>query len=181
MPLSPSPCSAEPTLTDKQTWIAAVNCLSEPLDLKTHGQVSDQTLFEILIGAASHSDSLEPASQIPAGVPSGHGICDHHITHRVQVDPQQVHQHYRDRFGIETVTASKITVAFARPPRSLCYVSYLSLWPLFWFISGALCFGLTSASLNAMDGAFCRRTFDRKPCWSFSRMPLNDISPGVVR
>ncbi|MEM8716980.1 MAG: transposase [Cyanobacteria bacterium P01_G01_bin.4] len=77
MSLSPSPLSAEPALTDEQTLSAAVNCLSEHLDVETHGQVSCHTLFEVLIWAASRCDSIEHASQILEGVPSGNGIRYH--------------------------------------------------------------------------------------------------------
>lgn len=77
MPLSPSPLSTEPALTDEQTLSAAVNCLSEHLELETHGSVSRHTLFEVMLWAASRGDSIEHASQMLEGVPSGNGIRYH--------------------------------------------------------------------------------------------------------
>lgn len=77
MPLSPSPLSTEPALTDGQTLTAAVNCLSEHLDLETHGAVSRRTVFEVMIWAASRCASIEHASQMLEGVPSGNGIRYH--------------------------------------------------------------------------------------------------------
>ena len=53
MLLSPTSLSAEPALTDEQTLRAAVNTLSDHLDLETHGAVSCTTLFEVLIWAAN--------------------------------------------------------------------------------------------------------------------------------
>ena len=77
MPLSPSPLSTEPALTDGQILPAAVNCLSEHLDLETHGAVSRRTVFEVMIWAASRCASIEHASQMLEGVPSGNGIRYH--------------------------------------------------------------------------------------------------------
>ena len=77
MPLSPSPLSAEPALTDEQTLSAAVNCLSEHLSLETHGSVSGKTLFEVLIWAARRHDSIEHTAEMLDGVPSGNGIRYH--------------------------------------------------------------------------------------------------------
>ena len=90
MPLSPSPLSAEPALTDEQTLSAAVHCLSEHLDLETHGPVNGHTLFEVLIWAASRCDSIEHASQILEGVPSGNGIRYHlsKFEHRADLEQQ---------------------------------------------------------------------------------------------
>lgn len=104
------------------------------------------------------------------------------VTHRVPVGPHPVHQHYRDRLGLKTSDRLKnhcrLRTTTQKPLLRLLFVALAFVLIHLW---GALCFGLTSASLNAMDGAFCRRTFDTKPCWSFSRIPLSDISPGVVR
>jgi hypothetical protein len=69
--------SSEPALTDEQTLTAAVNCLSEHLQIETHGTVSDTTLLEVLIWAASRCDSLEHTTQMLDGVPSGNGIRYH--------------------------------------------------------------------------------------------------------
>ena len=77
MPLSPSPLSAEPALTDEPTLSAAVNCLSEHLSLETYGSVSGKTLFEVLIWAASRHDSIEHTAEMLDGVPSGNGIRYH--------------------------------------------------------------------------------------------------------
>ena len=77
MLLSPTSLSAEPALTDEQTLRAAVNTLSDHLDLETHGAVSCTTLFEVLIWAASRSASIEHTSEMLTGVPSGNGIRYH--------------------------------------------------------------------------------------------------------
>lgn len=77
MPLSQTSLSAEPALTDEQTLSAAVDTLSEFLDWETQGVVSHTTLFEVLIWAASRSASIEHASQMLEGVPSGNGIRYH--------------------------------------------------------------------------------------------------------
>lgn len=77
MLLSPASLSAEPALTDEQTLTAAVDTLSEHLDWETQGAMSCTTLFEVLIWAASRGDSLEHASAMLEGVPSGNGIRYH--------------------------------------------------------------------------------------------------------
>ena len=69
--------STEPALTDEQTLTAAVNCLSDHLDLKTQGSVSDTTLYEVLVWAASRCDSIEHTTEMLDGVPSGNGIRYH--------------------------------------------------------------------------------------------------------
>ncbi|MEM1293169.1 MAG: ISH3 family transposase, partial [Cyanobacteria bacterium P01_H01_bin.162] len=74
MRLSPASLSAEPALTDQQTLTAAVDTLRAHLDWETQGAVSCTTLFEVLIWAASRGDSLEHASEMLEGVPSGNGI-----------------------------------------------------------------------------------------------------------
>lgn len=77
--MSPSPTSfsTEPALDDQQTLSAAVSCLSEHLELNPQGQFSAQSLFEVLLWAASRQDSIEHASQLLNGVPSGNGIRHH--------------------------------------------------------------------------------------------------------
>ena len=77
MLLSPASLSVEPALTDEQTLSAAVDTLSGYLDLETQGAVSCTTLFEVLIWAASRSASIEHASAMLEGVPSGNGIRYH--------------------------------------------------------------------------------------------------------
>ncbi|MEM1280250.1 MAG: ISH3 family transposase [Cyanobacteria bacterium P01_H01_bin.152] len=77
MLLSPSSLSAEPTLTDEQTLTAAVDTLSAHLNLETQGAMSCTTLYEVLIWAASRGDSIEHASEMLEGVPSGNGIRYH--------------------------------------------------------------------------------------------------------
>ena len=77
--MSPSPLSlsAEPALDDQQTLAAAMSCLSEHLELDPQGQFTLQNLFEVLVWAASRQDSIEHASQMLEGVPSGNGIRHH--------------------------------------------------------------------------------------------------------
>ena len=77
--MSPSPTSlsTEPALDDQQTLSAAVNCLSDHLNLNPQGNFSTQSLCEVLLWTASRQDSIEHASQLLNGVPSGNGIRHH--------------------------------------------------------------------------------------------------------
>ncbi|MDJ0718649.1 MAG: hypothetical protein QNJ54_31225 [Prochloraceae cyanobacterium] len=46
-------------LTDKDTLREVIDCLSEHISIKTQGAFNQTDLFNILIGAASNTDSIE--------------------------------------------------------------------------------------------------------------------------
>ncbi len=46
-------------LTDKDTLKEVLDCLSEHISIKTQGAFNQTDLFNILIGAASNTDSIE--------------------------------------------------------------------------------------------------------------------------
>ena len=46
-------------LTDKHTLKEVIECLSEHISIKTQGAFNQTDLFNILIGAASNSDTIE--------------------------------------------------------------------------------------------------------------------------
>jgi len=55
----------------------ALNCLLEHVELEMQGDCSPQTLFEILLRAASKHDSIEHTINSLAGAPSGKTIPYH--------------------------------------------------------------------------------------------------------
>ena len=55
----PSPLSAEPALTDEVTLKTTIDCLIEHLPMEMQGPYSQETLFEILLRAASKHDSID--------------------------------------------------------------------------------------------------------------------------
>lgn len=70
--------SPAPALTDEATLEAALECLLEHLPLVPEGSsCSAETLFEILLRAASRHNSIEHTTQRLQGVPSGNGIRYH--------------------------------------------------------------------------------------------------------
>lgn len=73
----PSSLSPAPALTDEATLEAAVDCLLEHIPLEMEGGYTCEDLFEILLRAASRSDSIEHTAQRLEGVPSGNGIRYH--------------------------------------------------------------------------------------------------------
>jgi putative transposase len=73
----PSSLSPAPALTDEATLEVALDCLLEHLSLDMQGGYTLQDLFEILLRAASRSDSIEHTTQRLEGVPSGNGIRYH--------------------------------------------------------------------------------------------------------
>ncbi len=73
----PSSLSPAPALTDEATLEVALDCLLEHLSLDMEGGYTLQDLFEILLRAASRSDSIEHTTQRLEGVPSGNGIRYH--------------------------------------------------------------------------------------------------------
>jgi Transposase DDE domain len=73
-----SSLSPTPALTDEATLEAALECLLEHLPLAPEdSSCSAETLFEILLRAASRHDSIEHTAQRLQGVPSGNGIRYH--------------------------------------------------------------------------------------------------------
>jgi Transposase DDE domain len=73
-----SSLSPTPALTDEATLDAALECLLEHLPLVPEdSSCSAETLFEILLRAASRHDSIEHTAQRLQGVPSGNGIRYH--------------------------------------------------------------------------------------------------------
>ncbi|WP_416668968.1 ISH3 family transposase [Egbenema bharatensis] len=77
MTIYPSSLSPAPALTDEATLEVALDCLLEHLSLDMQGGYTLQDLFEILLRAASRSDSIEHTTQRLEGVPSGNSIRYH--------------------------------------------------------------------------------------------------------
>ncbi len=73
----PSSLSPAPALTDEATLEACLACLIEHIPIEMEGDYSPQNLFEILLRAASRSDSIEHTAQRLEGAPSGNGIRYH--------------------------------------------------------------------------------------------------------
>ncbi|HEY9640663.1 MAG TPA: hypothetical protein V6C57_09270, partial [Coleofasciculaceae cyanobacterium] len=73
-----SSLSPAPALTDEATLEATLECLLDHLPLVAEdSSCSAETLFEILLRAASRHDSIEHTAQRLDGVPSGNGIRYH--------------------------------------------------------------------------------------------------------
>ncbi len=66
-----------PALTDKGFLATALDCLETHISIDMHGVCSLQTLFTVLLRAASHTDSIEHTSQRLTGVPTGKGLRYH--------------------------------------------------------------------------------------------------------
>jgi putative transposase len=73
----PSPLSAEPALTDEATLKTTIDCLIEHLPMEMQGLYSQETLFEILLRAASKHDSIEQTTKSLTGSPTGNAIHYH--------------------------------------------------------------------------------------------------------
>ena len=78
--------SPTPALTDQGTLDAALDCLLENLPLEMQGHHTPQTLYEVLLWAASHHDTVNHASEMLEGVPSANAIR-YHLS---KVDDMQV-------------------------------------------------------------------------------------------
>ena len=74
---SPSSLSATPALTDEATLSATLECLLEHLAVPTQGDCTPETLFQVLIRAATKQDSIEHTTQRLTGVPTGNTIRYH--------------------------------------------------------------------------------------------------------
>lgn len=77
MTLTPLPLSSTPALTDEGVLAATLACLLEHVSIEMHGAFSLETLFEVLLRAASRSDSLEHTTQRLEGIPTSNGIRYH--------------------------------------------------------------------------------------------------------
>ncbi len=66
-----------PSLTDSETLKEVVNCLTENLPIKTQGKCEQQTIFEILIRAATQKDTIENTSKVLTNVPTSKNIYYH--------------------------------------------------------------------------------------------------------
>lgn len=73
----PTSLSNAPALTDEATLEAALDCLLEHVELEMQGDYNPQTLFEILLRAASKHDSIEHTTKSLEGTPSGKTIHYH--------------------------------------------------------------------------------------------------------
>ncbi len=69
--------SQPPALTDDATLAAALDCLSANVSLDMHGPCTLQTLFQVLLRAASRADSVEHTTEQLTDVPCGNGIRHH--------------------------------------------------------------------------------------------------------
>lgn len=74
---SPTSLSALPALTDESTLSATLDCLLEHLTIPTQGDCTPETLFQVLIRAASKQDSIEHTTRQLTGVPTGNTIRYH--------------------------------------------------------------------------------------------------------
>ncbi len=66
-----------PVLTDSKTLKEVVNCLTEHIPITTQGKCSQQTIFEILIRAASQKDSIENTTKVLKNVPTSNDVRYH--------------------------------------------------------------------------------------------------------
>lgn len=66
-----------PVLTDSKTLKEVVSCLTEHIPVTTQGKCSQQTIFEILIRAASQRDSIENTAKVLKNVPTSNDIRYH--------------------------------------------------------------------------------------------------------
>lgn len=73
----PTYLSPTPALTDEGVLAAALDCLLAHISIDMQGCCSLQTLFEVLLRAASRVDSIEHTTQQIEGVPCGNGIRYH--------------------------------------------------------------------------------------------------------
>lgn len=66
-----------PVLTDSKTLKEVVSCLTEHIPVTTQGMCSQQTIYEILIRAASQRDSIENTAKALKNVPTSNDIRYH--------------------------------------------------------------------------------------------------------
>jgi putative transposase len=63
-----------PVFTDTETLDEVSDCLTAPLEIPMPGPCDQQTLFEILVRAASQGESIEQTGLTCADVPTGNAI-----------------------------------------------------------------------------------------------------------
>ena len=73
----PTVLSPTPSLTDEGVLAATLECLLAHISIDMQGCCSLQTLFEVLLRAASRVDSIEHTTRQIEGVPCGNGIRYH--------------------------------------------------------------------------------------------------------
>ncbi|MEO1433504.1 MAG: hypothetical protein AAFV71_31485 [Cyanobacteria bacterium J06633_8] len=62
-------------LTDSETLEEALECLSENFSIESQGGCDQQTLFEILVKAASSGNSIENTTKILKKIPTANDKC----------------------------------------------------------------------------------------------------------
>lgn len=77
MTTRPSLVSSTPALTNDATLSAALACLKAHLPVTMQGEYQPETLYEVLLWAASHHESIEHAAQQLTGVPTGNDLRYH--------------------------------------------------------------------------------------------------------
>lgn len=66
-----------PALTDTETLKEVIDCLAENLKIETQGACDCNTLFNILVRAASSRDSIENTTKTLSEVPCGNDVRYH--------------------------------------------------------------------------------------------------------
>lgn len=87
----------EPILTDLETLDEVIECLVENFSIESQGVCDQQTLFEILVKAASSGDSIENTAKLLKNVPTANDIR-YHLNKIVTVhrsSPATVKNRYR--------------------------------------------------------------------------------------
>lgn len=69
--------SSSPALTDSQTLDTVVSCLEEHIPICTQGSCHQQTIFEILIRAATQRESVENTARVLTNAPTSNNIRYH--------------------------------------------------------------------------------------------------------
>ena len=67
----------ELVLTDSETLDEVIQCLIENFSIETQGVCDQQTLFEILVKAASSGDSIENTAKLLKNIPTANDIRYH--------------------------------------------------------------------------------------------------------
>ena len=74
MTASSLPVSPTPEITDESTLRATLACVLDALPIDMQGNHTPQTLYEILLWAASHHDTVNHACEVLDGAPSANDI-----------------------------------------------------------------------------------------------------------
>jgi len=74
MTTCPPIVSPTPVLTDNTTLSAVLECLKAHRTVTMQGEYQPETLYEVLLWAASHHDSIEHAAQQLTGAPTGNDL-----------------------------------------------------------------------------------------------------------